>query len=1445
MQPLSLLAFARIGLTGLLGLAATTAVFATDQIWIGTGSDTDWATAGNWDSAVPADSTGADVAIFGLAAGDHRTLSLSTSRSVKGVVLNEGGFSFGSLSGATLTAAGFGTTATAAVVNNAGDNTIDFNMALTTGAGNLYLLHVAAGKLTVGPSGSLNLNGLFTSTSSSPVASNLNVDAGATLTMKGAIVANNISRTNARLSKVGPGTWRVESGGNDLSDLHSISLQEGTIELAATNALGTTTFGNSPGGVLSRTLLLTVPGVIFNNPITYIINTPQAAANNITFTIGGSNTSGVTEFAASIALSNAGLAAGYHATKITAAAGGTVVFSGTIADAHATQVHRFGSIDKIGEGTVIFEGANTYTEGTTVSAGTLLVNNTSGSGTGKGAVSVKPGAVLGGIGILEPVAGNNVTIAGTLRPGDEIATLTLNLSGSSSLVFDPGAIIDFTPASSSEAIHFTTPGAWLSGAGNATLRLRLADGFDYGATYTLFDNVTTPDFTLAGIEGHDTNSYAAQLAFNAEHNCYQLSFTSANPQPPTITTQPESQTAMTGGTVSFTVVASGTPAPTYQWSKNAIPIEGATAATLTLANLTIADAGSYTVVVTNSHGTVTSSTATLNIIEVVAPAITSAPASRTVNAGTSTTFTVEAVGTEPFTYQWKKDGAVIEGAHTATLTLSNVQKAGEGSYTVSVANTAGTANSEAIPAILTVTDVPPTLTTQPASQSVFEGATVTFTVSARGTELLSYQWSKDGASLVDGGRIAGASSATLTISSAQIDVDAGSYRVVVSNPVGNETSAAATLTVNAVPLPPVAPAPLAATKITNTGFTANWSSVSNATAYQLDLSTNSAFSSFVSGYENLDVGAALSWGVTGLNESTTYFYRVRATNSVGTSASSSTMTVVTVETPVPPAITSAAGAVFTVGAPGSFIVTATGTPTPTFSASGLPDWATLANDTGLLSGTAPDSAAGAQIAVTITAQNGTTPDATQAFTLTVQARPVIAAPLLVSTLAGEAGAPGATDAAGAAARFNQLTAVAMDGAGNAYVADTDNHTIRKVTPAGMVTTLAGNPGISGHDDGTGTSATFNFPSAVAIDTAGNVYVADTMNHTIRMVSPAGEVSTFAGLAENSGSANGTAADARFFGPQGVALNSAGTLLYIADTNNHAIRQIALSTGTVTTLAGLAGHSGSADGTGTAARFNAPVGVTVDKNGKLYVADTESNAIRAVTSAGAVTTLAGQSGSGGAADGTGSAARFNQPSAVAVDAFLNVYVLDTDNHTVRKITSTGVVTTLAGLAGTTGSDDGLGNVARFNHPEGLAIDAGGALYIADTGNHTLRQARSTAALTIIEQPKSVSLSAGATATFTVATTGQPAPTYQWYFNGATIPGATNATYSQQNIQQANVGDYTVVVSNALGSVTSGVATLSLQKEGAPSSGGGAPSGWFYMALSFLAAVRWALRRKSPR
>lgn len=349
---------------------------------------------------------------------------------------------------------------------------------------------------------------------------------------------------------------------------------------------------------------------------------------------------------------------------------------------------------------------------------------------------------------------------------------------------------------------------------------------------------------------------------------------------------------------------------------------------------------------------------------------------------------------------------------------------------------------------------------------------------------------------------------------------------------------------------------------------------------------------------------------------------------------------------------------------------------------------------------------------------------------TTQADTSIYEPTCFTNLAGLAGTSGSVNGTGTAAQFNQPWGVAVDGVGNVYVADTLNHTIRKITPAGVVTLLAGVPNSSGSTDGASGTARFSRPTGVAVNSAGTVVlVADYNNHSIRQIS-AGTVSTLAGSGA-PGTTDATGAAAQFRNPFGVALNSAGTLAYVSDQNNQTIRAVTVPGGVVTTLAGAAG-GGYADGPNNAALFNTPRGIAVDAAGNVYVADSGNFLVRKITTGGFVTTLAGALFTSGFNDGLGSGARFSAltpmspfggPTGMAVDSAGNVYVTDQGStgagFTIRKITPAGNVTTLAGAVGLAGSADGTGVAAGFNGPGGVAVDAAGRLYVADTLNHTIR------------------------------------------------------------------------------------------------------------------------------
>lgn len=324
----------------------------------------------------------------------------------------------------------------------------------------------------------------------------------------------------------------------------------------------------------------------------------------------------------------------------------------------------------------------------------------------------------------------------------------------------------------------------------------------------------------------------------------------------------------------------------------------------------------------------------------------------------------------------------------------------------------------------------------------------------------------------------------------------------------------------------------------------------------------------------------------------------------------------------------------------------------------------------------------------------------------------------VSTFAGQTATAGSADGIAGSSRFSGPRGVAVDTSGQIYVADTFNHTIRKISPGGAVSTWAGAAGSPGSSDGAGANARFNSPAGLAVDNAGNVYVADMMNHTIRKITADGVVSTLAGSAGTSGSADGAGSNARFQEPVGVAVDASGNL-YVADSGNSTIRKITAG-GIVSTFAGSPGETGHSDGSATDARFDGPYGVAVDVVGNVYVADTFNHTIRRITAGGSVSTFAGQATQSGSGDGFGGSAAFSGPAAVAVASDGSLYVTETGNHLVRMISSSGQVSTVAGSAGNDGSADGSGTVARFNAPAGIAVGPSSSIFVSDTVNNTVRK-----------------------------------------------------------------------------------------------------------------------------
>ncbi len=327
---------------------------------------------------------------------------------------------------------------------------------------------------------------------------------------------------------------------------------------------------------------------------------------------------------------------------------------------------------------------------------------------------------------------------------------------------------------------------------------------------------------------------------------------------------------------------------------------------------------------------------------------------------------------------------------------------------------------------------------------------------------------------------------------------------------------------------------------------------------------------------------------------------------------------------------------------------------------------------------------------------------------------VVNLPTGVTTLAGAS--LGFVEGTGGVAAFEGPTDVALGPDGNLYVADTLNHSIRRVTPGGVVTTFAGN-GTPGAANGLGAVARFNAPEGIAVDAAGWVYVGDTGNHKVRKISPAGNVEDFIGTGSPD-LINGTGGSVALDSPRGIAVDPANGDVYVADTGNHCIRRAAAASATVT-FAGN-GAPGTADATGTAATFTDPTDVALATNGDLYVTDRANHTIRKLTPSAVVTTYAGTTGFTGTTNATGGAARFNLPTGIATDpATGDLIVSDFGSNRIRRIATGAVVTTVAGSTGGFTDAADLSN-AKFDGPSGLAADEDGVVFVADRYNHRVRR-----------------------------------------------------------------------------------------------------------------------------
>jgi sugar lactone lactonase YvrE len=807
-----------------------------------------------------------------------------------------------------------------------------------------------------------------------------------------------------------------------------------------------------------------------------------------------------------------------------------------------------------------------------------------------------------------------------------------------------------------------------------------------------------------------------------------------------LTTQPLAQTAKDGDVVSFDVGATGSAPIQYQWQRNDVAIAGADKATYTTSALALADNGAvFKVVVTNPAGTVNSQEAKLTVTA-AAPRIVTAPESVTTSDGASVTFMVMAAGSAPLAYQWLRNGSPISGATSASYAATLAYASSGDRFTVQISNGAGQVVSDA--AVVTVNAAAPAITRQPADASIATGGSVSFTAAASGTAPLRYQWQQSQDEGLSWAAIPGATSASYSVSNATLADANTKLRVAVSNAAATLNSNAALLTVQAnVRI-------LAGT----TGGFGYADGKGNAARF------NYAWGMGADGSGNIYVTDGPNSVIRRISPDGTV--KLYAGQPQVAARVDGTLAEARFTYPSELAVDRASGAVYVFEScvlrriAGGIVSTFVG------------DGSCITRD-----GTG-DKAGFASIA-------GMTVDADGNIYFTERAnangqllRKVTPAGV-VSTLAGSVTETGKADGSGSAARFSSIGRLAVDANKNLYVID--GTAIRQVAPTGEVSTYAGALDSWGMNEGYRTSARFGYMTGLAFDGRGNLFVADYQRiaristngmvvaavsstfdasgwtsvdgaagtasagnpalltsmpdggvaffdssaYTVRTMAANATVTTLAGGGRSSGFADAVGLAARFSSPPGypnaLVLSPTG-FIGLADTGNHRLRRLALGTNLMDTLAGN-GNYGADDGTAAAATFGSPVGLAYDAAGHLYIGD--GNVIRRLSNTGVVSTVAGKYNESGCVDGVGAAARFGQIGAVVADSKGNLIVADMYNYVLRRVATDGTVTTLAGKAGQSGYVNGVAGEARLGTVRFMAIDAADNVYFTDY-SHSIRK-----------------------------------------------------------------------------------------------------------------------------
>ena len=917
---------------------------------------------------------------------------------------------------------------------------------------------------------------------------------------------------------------------------------------------------------------------------------------------------------------------------------------------------------------------------------------------------------------------NDSVIVGATKDSLSLATVqnsnsgayTVVVSNAAGSIVSNAATLTVTAAAVSPSIA-TQPASQTAMAGSRVTFTVVATGtgpliYKWKKNGATLADSTSNSYTIASVANSDAGTYSVVVS-NSVGNVVSLDAVltiTSTPVAPTITTQPQSQTITVGQTVTFSVAATGTGLLAYQWKKDTTTISGATSSTYSITNVQSGNAGKYSVLVSDSVGKVLSDSAVLTVTAApVAPSISTQPLAQTVIAGQNVTLSVIAGGTAPFTYQWKKDTVSISGATSSSLFLSGVQAASAGTYTVVVSNAVGSVVSNG--ALLTVNDAPttPSITTQPKSQSVTAGQSVTFSVAAIGTPPLSYQWKRNGALL------AGDTASSFTISAVAVS-DTGSYTLTVTNNAGNAVSIPAVLTVTQAPVAPnITTQPASDSAVA--GQTVTFSVVATGTAplvYQWYVGSTAISGATSSSYVLPNVQIA--------NAGT---YTVVVSNGTLPNATSSGAVLAVSSAAVAPSITAPPKSdSITAGQSVTFTATATGTAPLSYQ------W--------YLGGTAISGATSSSYSIqnaqaanagtyTVTVSNGTLPNATSSGAVLVVNPPPVAPSIATQpptqtvtagqnvtfTVAATGTAPlayqwylGAAVISGATSASYTISNVQASNAGT-YTVTVSNGTLPNATSTGAVLTV--NPA----------------PVAPSITT-------QPLTQTVT----AGQNVAF------TVAATGTAPLA-YQWYLGAATISGATSASYAITN---VQSANAGTYTVTVSNGTLPNATS---TGAVLTVNpAPVAPSITTQPLTQTVTAGQNVTFTVVATGTAP-LAYQWYLGAAAISGATSASYAITSVQSADA--GTYTVTVSNGTLPNATSTGAALTV--------------------NPAPVAPS-------------------------ITTQPLTQTVTAGQNVTFTVVATGTAPLAYQWYLGAAAISGAISASYAITSVQSANAGTYSVTVSN---------------------------------------------------